>query len=162
MKTKKITTAALLAAAAVICGYIETLIPLPIPIGGVKLGLANVAVLTALYLTDTAAAFFVMLIKIFVCNLLFASPSALIYSLSGGAAAFFAMVLFKKLGFDITAVSVAGGIFHNIGQLTVGVFLLYGIGILYYLPVLMLSGIFFSVITGAAAKIAVRSMKNII
>lgn len=153
MNTKKLTLCAMLCAVAIIFGYIESLFPLPLPVPGIKLGLGNIAVLICLYLISVPSAWCVMLIKVFTTVLLFAPPSTLIYSLFGGILALIAMCISKKFRFNIIIVSIFGGVFHNLGQLTAACLLLKNINVLYYLPFLIIAGSIVSCATGIVANI---------
>lgn len=150
MKTKKIALCAILSALALVFGYVESLIPLPFPIPGIKLGLGNIVVLVSLYILGPKISFGIMLIKIFTSVLLFSPPSTLIYSLCGGILSFIVMLIMKKLDFNTVTVSIGGGIFHNIGQLAAAIVILGGINLMYYLPMLIISGALCGLITGLA------------
>ncbi len=146
MKTKKIATYGLLVALAFILSYLETLIPIPIPIYGIKLGLANLVVIVGLYGMGIKEAFALSLIRIVLVGFTFGNLQMMLFSLSGGLLSWFCMVMFKKLKFfSMVGVSVIGGIMHNVGQILVAVWVVNNINIVYYLPVLLISG----VITGA-------------
>lgn len=155
-KTKKVAFCACLAAAAIVFGYIESMISIPFAIPGIKPGFGNIVVLICLYCVNKKTAFFVMLVKVFVSNILFATPVMLIYSLAGGVFSFFVMVLLKKLDFGILGVSVGGGIFHNLGQLMVAFILLENLNVFYYMPMLIVSGVISALITGSVAKIVIK------
>lgn len=95
---------------------------MPVPIPGVKLGLANVIVIIMLYFMDAKSAFFVSLIRVLLSGLLFAGFAGMLYSMAGALCSFAVMVLLQKTGkFSMIGVSVAGGIFHNIGQIVVAI-----------------------------------------
>lgn len=159
--TKKITHCALISSVAIIFGYIEALFPFPTPVPGIKLGLGNIAVLVCLYIMGAKPAFFVMIIKVFVTAMLFSSPSVIIYSLSGGLLSYFAMLLMKRLSFNIVSVSIGGGILHNIGQLTAAAVMLKSINMLYYAAVLIPAGAVAAVVTGILARIIIPRVKKI-
>lgn len=160
--SKKITLCALMASIAIVFGYIEMLFPLPVAIPGIKLGLGNIAILVCLYLLGYKTAFFVMLIKVFVTTLLFSSPSMLIYSLFGGVLSFLIMAVLKKLSFNIITISIGGGVFHNIGQLTAAIFVMRGINVIYYSALLIPSGAAIGAVTGIVAKIIIKRINVII
>lgn len=154
MNTKSVTRTAALTAAAVLLGYVESLFP-PIA-AGVKLGLANTVVLVAIYLYGAKKAWAVAIMKVILCASLFGSASSFIYSLSGAAVSLLVMLIAKKTkAFSIIAVSSLGGIFHNLAQLLCAYFFI-GKGVLFYIPVLCLSGGVCGMLTGIAAKILVR------
>lgn len=154
--SKKISICAMLAVIALIFGYIESLFPIPLPIPGLKLGLGNIVVLICIYIINSKYAFFVMLIKVILSTILFASPSMLIYSLSGGILSYVFMIIMKKYSFSIITVSIGGGVSHNIGQLGAAFFVLNSINLMYYAPLLILCGI----ITGALVGIVSNTIIN--
>ncbi len=159
MKSHKITHIALLASLAVVFGYIESLFPLPVPVPGVKLGVSNIVVLFALIKMTKRDAFFIMLIKIAVCSVLFSGINSFIYSLSGGIFSFIAMVISQKLDLSIIGVSMAGGVFHNLGQILAASLLLYSLSVFYYLPVLFVCGLFVGAAVGILCNIVISRLK---
>ena len=122
MKQKKIAYLGLFAAIAIIFGYVESLIPFFAGIPGMKLGLANLAVLFVLERYSWKEAALVSVVRIFVIGFMFGSGSSIMYSLAGAAVSLMVMVFVKdKVGFGHLGVSVAGGVSHNIGQLLVAI-----------------------------------------
>lgn len=161
MKAGKIAYYGLFAALAVLMGYVEMLVPVPVPIPGVKLGLANVVVLVMLYYMDAKSAFFISLVRVILCGLLFAGFAGLLYSLSGALLSFAAMALLKKTGrFSMIGVSVAGGVFHNVGQITVAALAVENVRMVYYLPFLLVSGVVTGVLIGLVAQMALRYLQR--
>lgn len=159
MKTKKLTQIALLSSLAVICGYIESLIPIIVSVPGIKLGISNVVILFALFRLDKSSAFFIMLVKVAVSSVLFTGFGVLMYSLSGGILSFLAMCVLKKLRFSAITISMLGAVFHNIGQLFAASFMLKSFSVFYYLPVLLTSGLLLGLITGAVCKVLIERVK---
>ena len=159
MKSARIAYIALLSALAAVFGYIESLFPLPIPIPGIKLGLSNIAVLFALIKMNKTDAFFVMLIKVFICALLFSGISGLFYSLSGGILSFLAMCAFEKYDFSVIGISMAGGVFHNLGQITAAAIMLSSVGAFYYFPVLMIAGLTVGAAVGMLCSSVISRLK---
>lgn len=153
MNTKKLATISLLASLAIICGYIESLIPVNPAIPGIKLGISNVIILFALYKTDKMSAFFIMFIKVLASSILFSGLSVFIYSISGGILSFTAMILLKKYNFSVITISMLGAVFHNIGQLFAAALMLKSFSVFYYMPVLLLSGLILGFITGSVCRI---------
>ncbi|MBE5847142.1 MAG: Gx transporter family protein [Lachnospiraceae bacterium] len=152
-KTVRIADKALLLAFAMILSYVESLIPFTFGVPGVKLGLANLAVLLTLYRFGTWSAFSVDMLRIMLTGFLFGSMYGLLYSLAGGIVSFCAMLLFRRIrSFGIYGVSMAGGVFHNIGQLIVAYFTVRSIGLFYYMPVLLCSGVLTGFLIGIIAK----------
>ena len=126
-------------ALALIFSYVETLIPFQIGIPGVKLGLANLIVVVALYKMGGKDALLLSVTRIVLSGFIFASLFSILYSLAGATVSFFVMWLTKKRHLSIRPVSVLGGISHNIGQFLVALVLL-GTAMWYYLPYLLLMG----------------------
>ena len=158
MRNKKIATSALMIALAMILSFVESQIPSFFPIPGIKLGLANIAVIFALYRLSIKDAIVVSLIGVVVVSTLFGTSLTLAYSLSGAVLSLLIMVLLKKSDrFSIVGVSVAGGISHNIGQIIMAIILMHNSVISYYLPFLIISGIVTGVVIGlVSAKIVER------
>lgn len=161
MDHKKIPYYGLFAALAILMGYVEMMIPIPIPIPGVKLGLANVIVIITMYFMDTKGAFFISLIRVLLSGLLFAGFAGLLYSLAGAMLSFAVMALLKKTGkFSIIGVSLAGGVFHNVGQIIVAALVVENVKMAYYLPFLLVSGVVTGILIGIVAKTALGYLKR--
>ena len=156
-KTTKITFLGLFTAVALVLSFLETLIPNMVPIPGFKIGLANFAVLLALYLFGFKEAVIVDLARIILAALLFGSFFSFWYALSGAACALIIELIIKKTDkFSPIGVSVFGAVFHNIGQFIVAVILIKSFGILYYLPFTLL----FCVLSGALNGYLVLILKD--
>ncbi|MBR2383917.1 MAG: Gx transporter family protein [Anaerotignum sp.] len=161
MNYKKIPYYGLFAALAILMGYVEMMIPIPIPIPGVKLGLANVIIVIMMYYMDSHSAFFVSIIRVFLSGLLFAGVAGLLYSLSGAMLSFAVMALLKDTRkFSIIGVSLAGGVFHNVGQVAVAAMVVENIKMAYYLPFLLVSGVVTGILIGIVAKTALGYLKR--
>ena len=142
----------LFAALAILMGYVEFMIPVPVPIPGVKLGLANVIVIIMLYFMDAKSAFFVSLIRVLLSGLLFAGFAGMLYSMAGALCSFAVMVLLQK--------TVAGGIFHNVGQIVVASLVVQNVRMAYYLPFLLVSGVVTGVLIGIVAQTALKHLSQ--
>jgi len=161
MDHKKIPYYGLFAALAILMGYVEFMIPIPVPIPGVKLGLANVIVIIMLYFMDTKSAFFVSLIRVLLSGLLFAGFAGLLYSLAGAMLSFLVMAALKKTGrFSIVGVSVSGGVFHNVGQIVVAALVVENVRMAYYLPFLLISGVVTGFLIGIVARTALGYLQR--
>ncbi|MBQ2752883.1 MAG: Gx transporter family protein [Firmicutes bacterium] len=159
--SKRIAYYGLFAALAIIVGYIEAMFPLPVGIPGVKLGLANVVVLTALYVLDVKSAFYISLVRIFISALLFKGFGSLIFSASGALLSFIIMsLIYRFKSVSPIGVSILGGIAHNIGQLIAAGIVISNLKIVYYVPVLLLSGVITGFLTGLVVKYVVPHLKN--
>ncbi|MBQ9157455.1 MAG: Gx transporter family protein [Eubacterium sp.] len=154
MSTKKTAFYGMFLALALVAGYIERLIPINLGIPGVKLGLANVVTMVLLYTVGLLPAAMISAARILLSGLLFGSGFAMVYSAAGAALSMLAMVLLKKTDkFSSIGVSVAGGIFHNVGQILVAVAVLETRSLVYYLPVLIISGLAAGIIIGILSGI---------
>jgi heptaprenyl diphosphate synthase len=155
MKTRRITIMAMCVALAMILSYVESMIPSP-GIPGVKLGLANIVVVFALYKLGWKEAVCISLLRVFLVSLLFGHAASLMYSASGAVLSLAGMILLKKSDkLSCVAVSVLGGVLHNAGQILMAVVLM-GHNVVYYLPVLILSGTVAGIGIGLVAAILVR------
>ncbi len=155
MKTKKITLLAMCVALAMILSYVESMIPSP-GIPGVKLGLANIVVIFALYKLGWAEAAGISLLRVFLVSLLFGHAASLMYSAAGAVLSLAGMILLKRIDrLSCVAVSVIGGVLHNLGQILMA-WLLMGPNVIYYLPVLILSGTVAGVAIGVVSALMVR------
>jgi heptaprenyl diphosphate synthase len=140
--------------------YIESLIPPLIPVPGIKVGLANIAVIFALYKKDVISAAAVSLIRVFISFLLFGSVLSLAYSLCGALFSLFLMFLLKKLSvFSEIGISVCGAIAHNVAQIAVACIIFSSKEILYYLPVLMISATVTGIVIGLISCLMIRKVK---
>ncbi|MDE6910556.1 MAG: Gx transporter family protein [Lachnospiraceae bacterium] len=150
--TKRVAYCAMLTALAMIFGYVEALIPFGFGIPGIKLGIANIVIVLALYMLPAYQALLIQLARIVLVSFLFGNMAMMIYSLAGGILSFFAMLLLKKAkGFSITGVSIAGGVSHNIGQLAVAVLTVQNVRIAFYAPVLLIAGLLTGCLIGMLA-----------
>lgn len=163
MNAKKTAFYGLFLALALVAGYIERLIPINLGVPGVKLGLANIVTMVLLYTTGLAGAVLITAARILLSGLLFGSGFAMVYSAAGAALSMLVMVLLKKTGiFGSVGVSVAGGVFHNVGQIIVAILVLETKSLIYYLPVLILSGLAAGVAIGILSGILTKRLYPVI
>lgn len=152
LRTKRLALSAILAALAMIFSYVEALIPLPVPIPGVKLGLANLAVIIAIYRLGFRYAFAVNCVRIAAVGLLFTGLFGAVYSLAGGLLSLIVMYALYRTGlFSIVGVSMAGGVFHNLGQLMVACLVMSNLKLMSYFAVLLFSGLISGILIGIVA-----------
>ncbi len=163
MKLKRLTTMAMLTAVSMIIFLVEAQIPLPIPIPGVKLGVANVITLFALWTLGWREAGAILLIRVVLGNMVAGSFSAMLFSLAGGCLCWVVMSLLKPLLSlkQTWVMSIFGAIAHNAGQLAVAVFISGTVSILVYAPVLMIAGIVTGFFTGKCAQLVLEHMKRL-
>ncbi|MDD6840732.1 MAG: Gx transporter family protein [Candidatus Ornithospirochaeta sp.] len=161
METRKIARMGLLVALSMILSYVESLIPAFVAVPGVKVGLANIVVIFALYTLGPIEALIVSLLRVILSSFLFGSVLSLLYSLSGALLSLGGMILMKKLKiFSTTVVSVTGGVLHNVGQILVACLVLETDVLLYYLPVLILSGVITGAVIGIIASLVIKRLEN--
>ena len=160
MKTKKIAVLALAIALAMILSFVESQIPAFVAIPGVKIGLANIAVVFVLYKLGWKEAVLISLVRVVMVSMLFGTLVSLFYSVAGAVLSLTGMVLLRKTGlFSTVAVSVTGGVLHNVGQILMACLLLETNVIVYYLPFLILSGVIAGVVIGVVAAIMVNRVQ---
>lgn len=158
---KKTAYMGMLTALAFVFSYIEFLLPINLGVPGVKLGLANLVVIVALYLMGVRWACTLSAVRILLVGLTFGNPASMVYSLAGGMLSLVIMIIAKKGKlFSVTGVSILGGVFHNIGQIVVAIFVVETTSLLYYLPVLVLSGTIAGVVIGIISTILIRHLKK--
>ncbi len=155
---RDLATVGLMIALAFTLSWLESLIPFSFGVPGVKLGLSNLVVVTALYALPLRRSFPVALARILLAGLLFGNGFSLIYSLAGGMLSFGVMLLLKRGAFSPAGVSVAGGVSHNLGQFAAACILLGTNGLFYYLPVLLASGLVTGLLIGGVALPVIRRL----
>ncbi len=161
ISAKTIALMAMMTALALVFSYVESMIPINFGIPGVKLGLANLAIVAALYLMGPKQALVVSVIRIILSGFLFGNMAAIIYSLAGGLLSLAVMVLIKKWNkVSVVTVSVIGGICHNIGQLIVAILVVESIKIAFYFPVLLVAGFLTGLLIGVVSKLIIPRIKN--
>ena len=161
METRKVARMGLLLALSMILSYVETLIPAFVAVPGVKIGLANIVIVFALYTLGDMEAISLSLIRVLLSSLLFGSVLSLLYSFSGALLSLVGMVLMKKVKiFSTTVVSVTGGVLHNLGQILVACLVSETDVLLYDLPVLILSGTITGAVIGIIASLVIKRLEN--
>jgi len=160
-KAGKIAFFGMMVALAFTFSYLESLIPFNFGIPGVKLGLANLVVVVALYTMKPGEAFFIAIARILLAGLTFGNAYSLAYSLCGGILSFAVMLLFKRTKLSVIGVSILGGICHNIGQIIVAAIVMDTIRIAYYLPVLLIAGLVTGLLLGIVSKMIIERYQKI-
>lgn len=157
IRPKSIALLGICAAIAMVLSYVESLIPVSFAVPGIKLGLANIAVIFALYKLGAKEAVAVSLVRIAWMAILFGNVMTLAYSVAGAILSLTAMILLKRSErFSTVGVSVVGGILHNVGQILVAMLIMETALIIYYLPVLCVSGVAAGVAIGVVSAILVK------
>lgn len=149
-------------ALALIFSYVESLIPIHIGIPGVKLGLANLIIVIALYKMSLREAYLLSVTRVVLSGFIFGNLFSILYSLAGGLLSISVMALLKKHGdFSVIGVSIAGGVSHNIGQLAVAMIVVETFSVAYYIPVLLIAGLITGLLIGITADEMLRRLTNI-
>ena len=149
-------------ALALIFSYVETLIPINFGIPGVKLGLANLIIVVALYKMSAKEAYALSIVRVVLAGFIFANLFSIIYSLAGGLLSLTVMALLKKSNrFSTIGISMAGGVFHNVGQLIMAILVLESFNIAYYFPVLMISGVATGILIGIIANEMLKRLRKL-
>lgn len=160
---KKTAYLGVMLALALICSYVEVLIPIPLGIPGIKLGLANIVIVFAMYTMGIKEALVLSIMRVTISGFMFGNVVAIAYSLAGGLLSLWVMYLLKKTDkLSCISVSIAGGIFHNIGQMIIATILVDNYYVLYYVPVLMIAGFITGACIGVVAQeVFIRIRKQI-
>lgn len=149
-------------ALALIFSYVETLIPIHFGIPGVKLGLANLAIVIILYKTDFKEALLLSVTRVILAGFIFGSLFSILYSMAGGVLSLIVMTVMKqRKSFSIIGVSIAGGVSHNIGQLVVAMLVVETYRVGYYLPVLLIAGMVTGAVIGIVCREVLKRVQNI-
>ena len=163
MMKNKTAYLGLLLAFALILSYIETIIPLQSGIPGIKLGLANLAVVLCLYLFGWKEAMLLTIVKALLGGFMFGSLSMILYSTAGALVSVLVMIILHRIRwFHIPVVSAAGGVAHNLGQLAVAFFVVETYGIVYYIPILMIAGLVTGILIGIVASLVLPYIQTIL
>ncbi len=161
MNTKKIAFLGISVSLAMVLSFVESLIPPFVAIPGIKAGLANLVIVFLLYKMGWHYAAGVSLIRVLLSSMLFGNMQILVFSFAGALLSLIGMALLKKTKlFSIISVGVAGGILHNIGQIAVACIWTSTPEIVYYLPVLLVSGTLAGSIIGIAAGYITKKLEK--
>lgn len=159
MTTRQLTLCALLTALAMTLSYAESFFPLPVPLPGMKLGLANIVTLFALYVLGPGQALAILLVRCTLGAVFAGNLNALIYSLLGGLAAMAVMILLSRLRrLSVYGVSMGGAAAHNCGQVAAAVLTLGNAAPLAYLPVLLGLSVCSGALTGFLSSLLFRAL----
>lgn len=155
------TTNALLTAIALTIFMVEAQIPSLVPIPGVKLGLANIITVFAMFAYTPKDALTILLVRVFLGSVFSGQISTLLYSLAGGLLCFAIMLVLRKIlsANQLWVASVIGAVFHNIGQIIVAVIVTGTPRIVIYLPILLVSGIIAGTFTGLCTQFLYQKLK---
>jgi heptaprenyl diphosphate synthase len=143
---RKLTLNSLLISLALVLSFVERFIPLKliVPLPGIKLGLANIVTMFALFYLDIPSTITITVLRCLLASLLFGGMSSLIYSLSGGMFALIIMILLKfgyEKVFSLVGISMGGAVAHNAGQILAASLMMKNSAIFAYLPILLITGL---------------------
>ena len=159
---RKVASSGLLLALAVLFGYVEAIIPVPMPVPGMKLGLANIVIVTILYLAGWKEAIVISALRVLIIGFLFGNLFSISYGLAGTALSILGMALVRKTRrFSVVSVSALGGVLHNCGQIVVATLVVIGFPWKWYLPVLMLAGLGSGIVTGFLNRLIIPRVKRL-
>ena len=160
--TKKVAFIGLSIALAMILSFVESQIPALVAIPGIKVGLPNLVMVFLLYRVGAKETVMVSIIRILLMAMLFGNIQTLAFSIAGAVLSLTGMILLKKTNlFSCVAVSVVGGILHNVGQIIAACFWTQTAQIVYYLPVLLISGTLAGTIIGIVAGLLVKRLEKV-
>jgi heptaprenyl diphosphate synthase len=163
-KAKKVVVLGILIALALALYMVERMIPLPIlPVPGVKLGLANIVTLVAIFLLPFHEVLFFVLVRTMLSSMFGGGLSGFLFSLSGGVLSMLVMYLLIRFAanwLSLPAISVIGALFHNLGQLLVAAFIVQTLGILLYLPLLIVSASLTGLAVGFTTLMLIRALTH--
>ena len=164
LTTKKLALCAVLTALALGLSTLESLFPVSVlvPLPGIKLGLANIVTVFALYRLGDIPALAILIARCLLGAMFAGNASALLFSLMGGVLAMLTMIVLQRVrGLSVYGVSIAGAAAHNIGQICAAMVVLGGTAVLGYLPVLLGVSLITGTLTGFVASLLFRAMRGI-
>ena len=145
---------------SLVLSYIEAIIPINLPVPGMKLGLANIVIIWVLYSMGIKAAAIVSLVRVILAGFMFGNMYSIIFSMAGALLSLITMYFLKRIkAFSIIGVSIAGGVMHNAGQIIVSMIVLENVRMAYYFPALMISGVVAGIAIGLLGGILYRKIK---
>jgi heptaprenyl diphosphate synthase len=162
-KNRRYAVIIILVTNAILVSLLESIIPVPVPVPGVKLGLANIITLVALVFLPLTDVLLIVIIRCFVVALLTRGVMMLAFSLSGGIlSALIMLLIYKRFSqyFSIKGISVLGAFIHNTAQIIVASLLLGQFIVFYYLPILLVSALITGAITGRIGEIAISELRK--
>ena len=154
MKTRKMTQMALLSAIALTIFMVEAQIPALVPIPGVKLGLANIVTVFAVFAMGPKEASAILFVRIFLGAVFAGNFSTIFYSAAGGALAILVTILLRKILTEkqLWVAGIMGAIAHSIGQMAMAVAITQTVGLVSYLPMMIVCSIITGLFTGLCAQ----------
>ena len=163
MKTRKLTQMAMLTAIALTIFMVEAQIPAPVPVPGVKLGLSNIVTVFAVFMMGPKEAAAILFVRIFLGAVFAGNFSTIFYSASGGALAIGVTILLRKVltPKQLWVAGVMGAIAHSIGQMAMAIAITATVGLVTYLPMMIVCSIITGIFTGLCAQFLVNRGKDL-
>ncbi|WP_310604715.1 Gx transporter family protein [Anaerosporobacter sp.] len=162
MKNKKLSQMGLLIALAFLLSYIEVLIPFPMIVPGMKVGLANIVIIYAMYVFGMKEAIVLSILRMVLVAFTFGNLYSLLYSLAGAVCSLLIMAILKRTEkFSAIGVSLSGAVMHNVGQIFVAIIVIDTVNLIYILPILALTGIATGIVIGTLATILIKQLSKI-
>lgn len=160
-RTNRLATVGMLLALGMVLSYLESLIPIPIGVPGVKLGIGNLVSVYALYKLGAKDAYFLGIVRVLLSGFLFSGLSTILYGIFGAILSITTMCILKKIDkFGVVGISVFGAIFHNIGQIIVASIVIKNAKVIYYFPILFITAIVTGTIIGLVGGMLIRRVNN--
>ena len=162
MKTRKLAEMSMLAALALIIFIVESRIPTLASIPGMKLGLANIITVYAVYRFKPSEAAMILAVRLILGAVFAGNLSTLLYSAAGAVFCLAGMIIMRKIipEKNMYLASAAGAVFHNTGQILAAVLIMRSAAVLYYYPFLIVSGIIAGLFTGFCAMFVLKRLKR--
>lgn len=152
----------LFVALAMIFSYVESLLPIPFPVPAMRLGFANIAIITVLYMYGERDAFAVNLVRIILSAVLFGTINSFLFSISGGLVSLVVMVFIRRIKiFSILGVSTLGGITHNMVQILIAIWTLGSFAIGYLMPIFIVMGLVTGIICGLISRLFMKHVSKL-
>lgn len=162
---RKIIYISLLTTIALVLSIIESMIPIPVPIPGARLGLSNLVILSTLVVFGFSYALTVGILKSLLLVLITGSVTSVFYSLTGSIISIFVMAMaYRYLSkyLSLIGVSVLGSVAHNFSQVLVGSLILNNFKLFLYLPVLMIVGLFTGIFVGISSTYVSKHLRLVL
>lgn len=161
MNTRQIARYGLFLALALVFSYFETLLPVFVAVPGIKLGLANVITIIILYENGWKPALVFSVLRVLIAGVLFSGISGIVFGISGGCLSIFFMTMLKRSSrCSVLGVSMSGAVSHNLGQILTACLIIETANLMYYLPVLCISGLFTGIVTGYLSYLFLKYIRN--
>lgn len=160
---RRLTRLALLTAIALTIFLVEAQLPALTTVPGIKLGLANIVTVYAVFTMGPGDALLILCARVFLGAVFSGQMMTLIYSAAGGLLSWCVLLLLRRLltRKQIWLCSPVAGVFHNLGQLLAAAGVMKTWAVLAYLPYLVLAGILAGLFTGLCAQFLIDRLEKL-